>query len=385
MQAQLVKKLLLSGGHITPALALIDYVTEQHPEIELVFVGREYSQDLVKQESVERLEVEQRRKIPFISLQAVRWSWGSLLELCNRVVRFAATISDALRILRKEKPSAVVSFGGYVALPLAIAAKWLSIPIITHEQTRTVGLSTQLISFLATGVAVSHVSSMQHLPKKKTLYTGNPIRKQMLADKQSQPQWFPAGNEKPVLLVLGGNQGSLVLNTLVLQMLAELTKDWCIVHQCGKPTAVHNYLSEMELAKSNLPAKQQKCYQVREWLSEQELSWLMRRAQLAISRSGANTVMELAIAKLPSILVPLLNSRNNEAELNARWLADAGGALKLDQSDLTQENLQRAITQVDSHREQMRQSLQNLPLELNGAAKLFSLIQACVVVYGEQS
>ncbi len=378
MQSTRSLKVVISGGHITPALALIDFIAEHAPSTNVVFVGREFSQDVARQESIERLEIAKRKSARFVPLRAVRWNATSLLNSLSKLSAFLRSYSDALAIITSEKPDVFVSFGGYVAVPLALAAWWRRIPIITHEQTRTVGVSTQLIGLVADWIAVAHHSSTAGLSPKKIFYTGNPIRKQLFSKVQQRPEWLPEHTDKPIVLVLGGNQGSLAINTVIAQMLEQLTLQWCVVHQCGKPTAVQNYLQELTLAKDRLPATQQRRYWAREWLTETELSWLMQHAHFAISRSGANTVTELVLSRLPAVLIPLPNSRNEEADLNATWLAAPGGAVKLAQSDLSPETLQRAITQLDSHREQCQAALATLSVEKDAAARLFALIQACV-------
>jgi len=372
-----VMKILITGGHLTPALSCMDWIAQNQPSDKLIFVGREFSQDLLKQEAVEKYEVE-KRKIPFIAFSAVRLGRDFYTHFFRELSRFFQSIKTAKKIILQQKPTVILSFGGYVAVPFAIAGFLTKTPIVTHEQTLTTGFANQLIGFFAKKIAVSFEQSKNEFPNTKTIVTGNPLRAGVFLSRHQKPNWLPKEITKPILLVLGGNQGSQVLNELIINSLTEITKDWLVVHQCGRPTTVRDYFKALSTAKSHLPHEQQDNYFVHEWMDEEDLFWLYRNAIGAISRSGANATQEIAVAGLPAIFVPIPNSHKDEQYKNARWLVDIGAAILIEQAGLSQEVLMLALDKIQLMQKPMREALSKLKFEKDAAAKLYELIKAAI-------
>lgn len=366
-------KILITGGHLTPALSLIDFVKQHHRQDKLVFVGREFSQDTLQQKAVERYEVEKRR-IPFLAFEAVRLGPTFSHHFWHNIHRFFASWREAQRVLEKQKPTVVLSFGGYVAVPFALAARRLGIPVVTHEQTLTNGFANTLISWVATKIAISFPESQQALFAKKTLVTGNPLRAGVFETRHSRPAWLPKQLEKPLLIVMGGNQGSRTMNAVVGQALPELVTSWTIVHQCGRPTLEEHTLETLERQKNRLPEELRSRYFVFEWLDEKDLFWLYRHAVCAFSRAGANSVQELAAAGLPAILVPLPSARRREQHKNAQWLARVGGAIILEQATLSPATLLQALSKLQTMHATMKANLSALTVPKNAAERLYSVL-----------
>lgn len=364
--------ILISGGHITPALATIEYLQEQYPEIRIVFVGREFTQTKERQPAKER-ELMAQRGIPFYATQAPKFHrkqwWNNIEEITKIVPAFW----NAWHILRKERVSLFLSFGGYLAVPFAMMAKLLGKSVITHEQTVTTGLANELIGFVADKVAVSHEASRRFFPKHKTVLTGNPIRPSLLKRSPKKPDWLPPSN-KPILYITGGSQGSQIINRTVAQILPQLTEKFVVLHQCGQSEHQH-YLRELEEVAADLPPKLQDSYLVREWVEEQEVSWILHHAALAISRSGANTTLEMSIHALPAIFVPLPFAHNNEQYKNAQVLAEQGAATLLEQKDLTAESLWDQVQLASAQRAHMRRRAEKMrdDLRTDGAERLGEL------------
>lgn len=368
-------KILISGGHLTPALAFIDYLQKEQPEVEIVFVGRIYSQTKAKQKAHEQKEVEQR-KIPFIALQAPRFAWRqlSLQQKLMLPVKLKQAVAKAKKIIEKEKPDLFLSFGGYLAFPLALAAKKKGVPIITHEQTLAAGFSNQLIAKLANKVALSWPSSKAYFPGHKVVMTGNPIREKIFDNQVKKPSWIKTELKKPVLLIMGGNQGSRFLNQTLSQILPQLTKDWTVIHQSGNPTKDHDAKKELEKVRGNLPSEQQKNYLIKEWFSTQDLAWIYPKTKLVISRSGANTIQELLSQNIPAIFIPLPFAHHQEQLKNAKFLADQGGAVVLNQTELTAQSLLAAVQQTQPQLKTMKKSLAQIKREDGAAKKIYQLI-----------
>jgi len=236
-------RILLTGAHLTPALAMIDFIQTNHPEHELLFVGRLYSQEKLSQKAVEKEEVE-KRKVKFIPFTAPKFVNYSFLTQMETFIAFPKTVKQAREILIKEKIELFLSFGSYLAVPFAIAAKSLGIAIVTHEQTVVMGKANQFISLLADKVAISYPETSRYLKRKDFVLTGNPVRSRLFAKDLKRPNWLPADADK-ILLVMGGNQGSFVLNDLIKANLPALLENYVIVHQCGRANKIRDSLKEL--------------------------------------------------------------------------------------------------------------------------------------------
>jgi len=367
-------KILVSGGHLTPALAFIDLVQTHHTTDEVVFVGRVYSQDTNKQLSQEKQEVT-KKHVRFISFVAPRANPFSIVDKILYPFLLTISVLSAIRIILQEKPDVYLSFGSYVAVPIALASFCLRVPIVTHEQTRTVGEATKLIMKLAKKVAVTYESSTLPLPKNKVVVTGNPLRKALFKS-SPKPPWILTMPDKPVLYITGGNQGSEIINTIVQQALRQLVKQWFVIHQCGAATDKRNYMTYLLHARSRLPNTLQADYIVKEWISEEELSWIYKHANVVVARSGANTVQELAALRVPSVLVPLPFAHHDEQHLNAKYLSEAGGAVILQQKDLSPVSMIEQTSKVQKIGRSMRLKLKELQIRLDGAEQLYEVVSA---------
>src|SRR5258708_2330619 len=201
-----IMKILISGGHLTPALAFIDYALEQGKD-ECVFVGRRYAQVDQGQKSHEQDEA-RSRKVPFIPFNSGKFSSHSPLQFLTLIFRLPLAVLWARRIFGREKPDLFLSFGGFLALPLAIAAFLRGTPIVTHEQTRVVGIANRFIAKIATAVAVGHRDTVILFPAEKTVWVGNPLRRHILNPHPRTPNWVIDQVTKPILYITGGSQGS---------------------------------------------------------------------------------------------------------------------------------------------------------------------------------
>ena len=367
-------KLLISGGHLTPALALIDFINQKHPLDEVVFVGRLYSQSELKQLAQEKNEVEQRQ-IKFINLKTPKSvKRKSILRKLLFPFLLTKAIFSALAIIKKEKPTVFVSFGGYLAIPLTIAAKLTGTKVFTHEQTHAAGLANQFIAKLADEVAISYPSSEKYFPKIKTHLTGNPIRLELFNPQAAQPKWIAQKSLRPILLITGGSQGSRAINEVIELTLSELTKKWSVIHLCGGSNSKSNYRQQFEELKRTLPLEQQQHYFVKAWASGDEMSWIYDHTQAAISRAGANTVMELTIKNIPTLFIPLPNSHHDEQLKNAQELSQRKAALLLPQKRLTAKTLLDQLQQLQQRRPEILKNINSINRSTDAVDKIYQLL-----------
>lgn len=355
-------KILFCGGHLTPALALIDYIKNQDEKHEIVFWGRKYSSLKNKQESHERQEILKRR------IKFVRFD-GSRHPILNLFYIF-----KALFLLIKNRPNVFVGFGGYLSLPIAIACFVLGIPVIVHEQTHIAGQSNKFIANFAKKVAVAFKDSQKYFKKEKIVFTGNPIRAELFL-KSKKPSWATKiDKEKEILFVTGGNQGSFVINNTLSQILPRLLNDWNIVHICGNKSNHTDYKKELQNMSNKLTANKRDRYVIKEWASGNDLAWIYQNTTAMLSRAGANTINEIMAFKIPSVLIPLPFAKGDEQTLNAKYLSDIGAAIFLSQKSLSQNTLENELKNLHKYHKSMKKKFDKLEFNKDGAAKLWQLI-----------
>lgn len=366
--------LYITGGHLTPALAVIDRIAKEHHQTDIYFIGREYSQH-GKQHTREQEEI-QKRDIPFFSIQAAKYhraqSWLNLSE----IVKFPLAFFQIIPIFLAHKPDVILSFGGYVAFPVCVVGKAWGARIITHEQTKSAGLANQFIAYIADTIALSSESSRQFFPKNKSVVTGNPIRESLLHEYTQPPKWFPPiAKTKPFLYVTGGSQGSQIINRTIAAILPKLTRDFVVIHQCGA-SKDHEYVRELESEREKLAAEYQSSYVVREWIEEKEVSYLFAHAREVISRAGANTVEELLFAATPTIFIPLAFAYNDEQYKNIVPMLKAGSSECILQKDLLPDTLYSMVLKVDRNYEAMKNKATQLKASgiKDGTQRLVKLV-----------
>ena len=370
-------KILVCGGHLTPALAMVDFIQLNHPEDSLVFVGTGWTQKANRQQSQEEREIQQRQ-IPFVRLNAVKLTELKSLWFPVEMLKLVGSIFAAVKILWKYKPSVVLAFGGYVAIPVAIAASLLKIPVVTHEQTRATGLGNQIIARFSRKVALSHEESKKFFPHHKVVITGNPLRSQLLTAKTVKPKWFTASLTEtfPILYITGGNQGSQVINDTISQILPQLTAKWTVIHQCGNPTATSDYQENLLAVRKQLPVSKRSRYFVQTWISSQDLTWIYQHTAGVVSRAGANTVDEISYFHLPAIFIPLPFAHHQEQLLNAQALAKKKLAVIIPQRKLNPELLLKKTTWLRNNFDQIQKKFktQTNP-NLQAAQHLYEILQ----------
>ncbi|MET9263716.1 UDP-N-acetylglucosamine--N-acetylmuramyl-(pentapeptide) pyrophosphoryl-undecaprenol N-acetylglucosamine transferase [Amycolatopsis sp. NPDC004079] len=251
-------------------------------------------------------------------------------------------VVQARALVARFRPDVVLATGGYVAVPVGLAARLCRRPLVVHEQTVRLGLTNRLLARIATSVAVSSESTLELLPRGvRAVVTGNPVRPELLhgrADRAVRALGLSGfAPELPTVYVTGGAQGSRQINQLVCRSAPWLLQHANIVHQCGK-----NNAAQLREQFAQLPEELASRCIVTEFVGS-ELADVFALADLVISRSGAGTIAELTALGKPSVLVPLPSSAGNEQVHNARNLHDAGAAVALP-SEVSEADLRAAVT-----------------------------------------
>ena len=366
-------KVLITGGHLTPGLAVIDEAILNFPDqFEFVWLGRVLTQHETGQKAGEEKAVT-KRQIRFIPFDSGKTSENKI-SMAGKV--FMAYFL-AKKILKKERPDIFLSFGGYLAVPVAQAASKLKIPIITHEQTRVLGKANRLIGQSAAVIALSYKQTKipNNLKKARVIVTGNPVRASLFVPNDEPPLWWPGQRiNLPILYISGGSQGAQAINQVVAHIIPELSQKFFILHQVGPATTNHDYVAKyLQLAKER--GANLNNYYVRPFIKENELRFLYPRFNLAVARSGANTVTELAAFQIPTLYIPLPTANYNEQLLNAEFYVKKGAAFLLEQSELSPDSLRQKIIQLNRYQTTLRSKLRNLDLDLTASKQLLHLLK----------
>ncbi|NBO17292.1 MAG: hypothetical protein EBV07_00140 [Proteobacteria bacterium] len=212
------------GGHHTSSLPVIDELLKLD-EFELIFIGRKRAFSDDKNDSLEYIDLTER-KLKFYDLKTSKFYKSNLFSLFKIVLGFF----HAIYILIKERVGLVVSFGGYIAVPVVLAAFILRKKIITHEQTVVVGLGNKFISYFADRVLLTWPSSLKYFDKKKSIVIGLPLRKSFF---DLSRNLFLIKNNLPTIYITCGKTGSHIINEFVYQNLDFLLNYFNIIHQSG--------------------------------------------------------------------------------------------------------------------------------------------------------
>lgn len=331
-------KILICGGHLTPALAVIEEMRKRK-NTAVFYVGRKHALEADKALSLEYLTMH-KKGIPFHQIVPGRLqrtvSWEGVVSLCKIPIGLVQSFALLLHL----QPDMVVSFGGYVALPVCFAAWTLGIPVVTHEQTAVLGLANSIISRMARVVCLSYRDTRGIAKGTRHIFTGNPSRASLLAP--GQKYTIEGDSRLPVLYITGGSLGSRSINRVVTQIIPELVRQFRIVHQCGSSD---NRADSFQLSafRKSLPATIRGNYTVVEHLDPDDIGSILSQTSLLVGRSGANTVTEAGIIGIPAIFIPLPWAGGAEQYYNAKVLEDAGLARILPQKELTGEKLLSAI------------------------------------------
>ena len=352
-----MKHIVLTGGgtagHVTPNIALMGRLKEQGYQIS--YIG---SYNGIEKTLIEELG------IPYYGISSGKLRRYFDLKNFTDPFRVLKGFSEARKLLKQLKPDVVFSKGGFVTVPVVIAAGRLKIPAIIHESDMTPGLANKLCIPSAVKVCCNFPETKAHLPEGKAVVTGTPIRPELLqgdADKGRDFTGFTS--EKPVIMIIGGSLGAQAVNDAVRRILPELLKDFQVVHLCGK--------GKRDDSKNDL-----KGYVQYEYI-ESELADLFAMADIVISRAGANAICELQALKKPNLLIPLsANASRGDQILNARSFEKQGFSMVLEEEAITDEVLLKAVHDLYDHRETYRAAMENAPGQ-DSISVICDLIRSC--------
>jgi UDP-N-acetylglucosamine--N-acetylmuramyl-(pentapeptide) pyrophosphoryl-undecaprenol N-acetylglucosamine transferase len=304
-----------TGGHVFPALAIAEVLKGKAANVHWLGTPNGMENELLEGTGI---------PLHKISISGLVGS-GIKRKLLAPIMLLSAFI-QSLKVLRLVKPDCVLGMGGFVCGPAGLAAKFLRKPLLIHEQNAVAGFTNKLLSRLACRTLEAFPGTFKKSPS--VLLTGNPVRKEIASMGRRD---FDSLIEKKTfnILVLGGSQGALAINTVVPELLADIDNACvCVVHQAGKGK-VDQTRQAYESAGLSLGGQ----YNVQAFVSDMASAYDW--ADLVICRSGASTVCEIAAAGKASILIPYPYHRDKQQTRNANWLASEKAAIIIEQAELT--------------------------------------------------
>ncbi|WP_414619557.1 undecaprenyldiphospho-muramoylpentapeptide beta-N-acetylglucosaminyltransferase [Calothrix sp. CCY 0018] len=341
-----------TGGHLFPAIAL----AEQLPDYQIEWLG--------VPNRLETQLVPKQYKLNTIGVEGFQKGFGisSLLTLGKLI----GSILQVRKILKQGKFDGVFTTGGYISGPAVIAARSLGLPVILHESNAIPGKVTRFFGPWCNAVAVGFEAAAKYLPKKKTIYTSTPVRATFLEPGIEASLDLPIPQDVPVIVVFGGSQGAVSVNRLV----RESAYSWFeagayVVHLTGDQDPEADSLKHPQYI--SMPFYN-------------NMAALLQRANLAISRSGAGSVTELAVCGTPAILIPYPYAAEDHQTYNAAVYTTAGAGILFQQKELTAEKLKNQVLELLQSPEKLQEMSENAKTVAvpESAQKLAQLVREVV-------
>jgi len=320
-----------TGGHIFPIIAIVREIKKGYPrgEFQFFFLGPKdkWATSFLEKEGI---------KPKFILAGKIRRYFSILAFFQNLVdvlIKSPIGFFQGFWYVFFLNPDIIFSKGGYGSLSAVISGRILQVPIFLHESDVSPGLANRLISRWALEIFVSFpVEKTEYFPKEKMISVGNPIRKEILGgSKEKAQKLFQLREGKPIILILGGSQGAKKINDILILILAQLLKDFELIHQTGWK----NYREISIQSKALLAQEFLSYYHLLPFLNEKELAQALAASDLVIGRAGSGTIFEIAALGKPAILIPLPGAAQSHQLKNAYSYTQSGAAIVIEQVNLT--------------------------------------------------
>lgn len=326
-----MKRIILTGGgtagHVTPNIALISKLRDLGYDIQ--YIG---SYNGIEKELIEPFG------IPYHGISSGKLRRYFSVQNFTDPFRVIKGFSEARKLIKDLKPDVIFSKGGFVSVPVVLAGKQCKVPVIIHESDMTPGLANKIAIPSAVKVCCNFPETLDSLPKGKAVLTGSPIRQELLSgNKIAAMDMCGFTADKPVILVIGGSLGSVIVNNAVRKSLPRLLEKFQIIHLCGK-------------GKTDDSLNDTKGYCQFEYIRD-ELRDIFALADIVISRAGANAICELLALRKPNLLIPLsAKASRGDQILNARSFERQGFSMVIEEEDLTEDSLVSAVFDLYENR-----------------------------------
>lgn len=328
-----------SAGHVTPNIAIINELSQGEWDIHYIGSIKGIEKELISE-----------MNIPYYGISSGKLRRYMDKENIKDLFRVLKGIIEARKLLKKLKPKLVFSKGGFVSVPVIIAASSLKIPIYIHESDLTPGLANKISQRFADRIFTSFDEAASHFPARKTTAIGSPIRREIFSgEKERGRALLGFTDERPILTVMGGSLGAKKMNETIRESLQELTSIYQIVHLCGK--------GQKDESLINI-----KGYRQFEYISN-ELADILAATDTVVTRGGSNAIFEFLALKLPMLIIPLTKKQSRGDQIqNAESFLKKGFSLTLEEENLTKESLLESLDKLEKKRGQFINNMQASPM-----------------------
>ncbi len=320
-----------TAGHVMVNINLEKELKKHFDQI--IYIGSE--------NGIEKELVKKQTSYKYIAIPTVRFDRSNLLKNFSVPFKLKSSIRAAKNLLKHYNPSVVFSKGGYVGLPVVIAAKKIGIPALCHESDITMGLANKIAKHYVVKI-LTNFKLTADKNGKKCVHTSMPLKLSKISKEQARIKLGITGS-LPVLLITGGSLGAKAINEFIFENVDKLTKKYFVIHLVGK-----NNLNKKLTTK---PGYKQIEFSNDMWT-------IFKAADYAISRAGANTIIELLANEILTIFIPLPKSvsRGDQIE-NAKYLEHKGVSKTILQQNLTIDNLFSALSDLKSNSKQIKTAI----------------------------
>ena len=338
-----------TGGHIYPALAIIEKFKEEDSSTEVLYIGthNRMEKDIVP-----------KRNIKYIGIEIYGLNKNIWHDIKN-IYLIRKGIKKCQQIIKEFKPDIVIGVGGYVTYPVLIAAHKLHIPIFIHEQNALPGKTNKVLSKYANLIGISFSESIKYFPKDKVIYTGNPTGIMALNNKEISKSSL-GFSDKPLVVIVAGSLGSFTINQKMQEFLQKMgNKDYQVLYITGK-----NYYDDF------IKIKYPNNVKIVPYLDN--LSGLLKNTDCLVTRAGASTIAEIIALRLPSIFIPSPYVANNHQYYNALSLEKNNSAYIIEEKDLTALKLEEMINKIFKNKMYLKNNLEK-----------YKIIDSSEIIYEE--
>ncbi len=328
-----------TGGHIYPALAIIDKIKEKEPNSEFLYIGthNRMEKDIVPE-----------RGIPFETIEIYGFQRKHLLKNFKTIKCFMKGIKEVKHMMKEFKPDVVIGVGGYVTGPVIYAAKKLGYPTFIHEQNSVPGKANLFLSKYTDKIGVSFKTTMKHFPEYKTIFTGNPCSEAARASKKADKTKYGLSKDKKLVYIVMGSLGSSKMNEILVKTMNLFqNKEYEILFVTGKD-------SYETVSKNKFPRNVFVVPYIENQIE------MMHHADIMITRCGATTLSEIIALKIPSILIPSPYVPDNHQYKNAMDFIKQDAAVLLEEKDLKGDILVRTVDTMIKDSERLKMMQKNL-------------------------
>ena len=320
-----------TGGHIYPALAIADGLRQRLPQADIRYIGAKGGMES---------RIVPAAGYPFWGIRAEGWQGRKIRTLARALKADISGKKEAQALLSAFQPEAVIGTGGFVCLPVGMAAAQLRIPILLHEQNAQPGLTNRMIALWAKRIFINFEEAADRFPpfcKQKIRLTGLPVRQHIAdADRAEACAYFQLEGDKKTVLAVGGSQGATSINRAMLYVVGKLHQNTDV--QILFSTGQRDYRQmEEEMAAAGIEweisSGKRSNIRMLPYIDRMDLAFAA--ADLYVGRAGASTLAEITLNRLPAILVPLPHAAENHQAYNAASLADKGAAVTMEDQKLS--------------------------------------------------